>query len=524
MNAPPNSVFSPGLVLQKRYRLQEPLAVGGMAEVWRGVDAVLQRPVAIKLLHPHLAADTAIAERFRREAISAARLSHPHIVPTYDTGTENGVSFIVLGLIQGSTLAQVLRNRKVGTREAAAIGRQVASALEHAHQAGLIHRDIKPSNILLVDNEQRVMVADFGIAKAIDGATDPSLTLPGFVVGTPAYVAPERAAGSEADARTDVYAVGVLLHEMLCCHTSFDQPTALSSTTQEADTPHCPTLPNELRRIVERATSPDPSARFQTASELCDALETVERSLEANNVSSYEGNRSDRGPHASAASSTANSTPAATTDSTLLRPEVQTPVPPSANVLRPRSRDGKRRIPMAVIVVLVLVAGAVALGRTLSSMGNSSTTTTTAMQPVTIAAARSFDPDGSDKTENDAQATLAFDGQTASAWSTETYATRSFGNLKTGVGLIVRLDREAALKSLTVDSTSRHWNAEIRLASGDIAPSNLAGWSAPVDGKTQIDGGAAFNLGATRAAWVLIWITDLGDSNRVSINEMRVLA
>ncbi len=159
-----------GRVLAGRYRLVAPIARGGMAEVWEGHDEVLSRPVAVKVLQAHLAADGIFLERFRREAVTAARLAHPGIVATFDTGLDEGTAFIVMELVRGRNLRQWLDTYgRLEPWQAVAVARQVADALSYSHQAGLVHRDVKPANILLVEDEWgglRVKVTDFGIAKA----------------------------------------------------------------------------------------------------------------------------------------------------------------------------------------------------------------------------------------------------------------------------------------------------------------------------------------------------------------------
>ncbi|MDQ6946844.1 MAG: protein kinase, partial [Actinomycetota bacterium] len=211
-------------VLGGRYRLQLSIASGGMAEVWEAQDEILGRRVAVKVLHSHLATDRSFLARFRREAIAAARLAHPNVVATYDTGVDDGVAWIVMERVDGSTLRQVLSTSSpLDPGRAVRIAIQVADALDYAHRAGVIHRDVKPGNILLTDSD-RVKVADFGIAKAaIEAAEDadgPSidfsdLTQSGAIVGTAKYLSPEQVNGEAVDGRSDVYALGVVLYEMV---------------------------------------------------------------------------------------------------------------------------------------------------------------------------------------------------------------------------------------------------------------------------------------------------------------------
>ena len=238
---------APGRVLDGRYRLVSPVARGGMATVWVGEDTLLTRRVAVKTLHPELAFDEALRARFRNEAVAAARLADPGIVATYDTGDDEGVGYIVMEFVDGPTLRRVLDARgRLAIVESVRIGREVASALAAAHREGIVHRDVKPANVL-VPAVGPVKVTDFGIAKATG---DDDLTRTGAVMGTARYLAPEQVSGEPADARTDVYALGLLLYEMLCGAPPFggetDVATAMARLTttappirlQRADVPH----------------------------------------------------------------------------------------------------------------------------------------------------------------------------------------------------------------------------------------------------------------------------------------------
>ena len=206
-----------GPLLAGRYRLDRLIASGGMAQVWEATDEVLSRRVAVKLLHPHLAADATFVARFRREAVAAARLAHPSIVAIYDTHSDAEVEAIVMELVRGHTLRQELDSRPgrvLEPGEASAIVAQVAEALDVAHKAGVVHRDVKPGNVLLSE-DGRVMVTDFGIAKALQ-ESEGDLTVTGTTLGTVKYLAPEQVEGGPVDARTDVYALGVILYELVC--------------------------------------------------------------------------------------------------------------------------------------------------------------------------------------------------------------------------------------------------------------------------------------------------------------------
>ena len=264
-----------GRVLSGRYRLDRHLASGGMAEVWEATDEVLDRPVAVKLLHGHLADDPALRARFHHEAVAAARLVHPSIVAIYDTCDDPGAEAIVMELVRGRTLREFLDERgRLEPVEVVHIGAEVASALTCAHKAGIIHRDVKPANILLSD-DGRVLVTDFGIAKVLD---EPDLTRTSQLLGTVKYLAPEQVESGPVDARTDVYALGAVLYESLCGEAPFradnQAALALARLTRDPQPPHdiVVGVPPALEAVVMRALARTPDQRFATADELRTAL------------------------------------------------------------------------------------------------------------------------------------------------------------------------------------------------------------------------------------------------------------
>ncbi len=223
-----------GRVLAGRYRLDRHLASGGMAEVWEATDEVLGRPVAVKILHGHLADDPGLRARFHHEAVAAARLVHPSIVAIYDTCEESGVEAIVMELVRGRTLRQFMDERvRLDPVEVVHIGAEVASALGCAHRSGIVHRDVKPANILLSD-DGRVLVTDFGIAKVLDG---PDVTSTSQMLGTVKYLSPEQVEGAAIDVRTDVYALGAVLYEAVCGEAPFraDNQAALALARLQRD-------------------------------------------------------------------------------------------------------------------------------------------------------------------------------------------------------------------------------------------------------------------------------------------------
>jgi len=259
-------------VYSNRYQVTHLIARGGMALVYRAQDQLLNRAVALKILYPELSADPSFVERFRREAQAAANLSHPNIVPVFDWGEDRGTYFIVMELIEGQSLAEVLRGGITLTASRTAqFAAQVASALGYAHRQGVVHRDVKPGNILITP-EALVKVTDFGIAQAV--ASEDHLAEAGSVMGTATYFSPEQAEGAAVDGRSDIYSLGVVMYEMLVGRPPFIGDTPLAVSSQHVHgvvTPLTnvnPTVPKDLEAIVMRALAKSPAGRYATADEL----------------------------------------------------------------------------------------------------------------------------------------------------------------------------------------------------------------------------------------------------------------
>ncbi len=263
------------------YAIEGEIGRGGMGVVYRARDIKLQRPVAIKVLPPDLAFRADIRARFLREAQTAARLSHPHIVPIHIVGEAGDLVYFVMGLVDGESLAvRVKRRGRLSIDEARRVAKETADALAAAHQQGVIHRDVKPDNILLEGTRGRVMVTDFGIAKALSAETH-TLTEAGVAIGTPAFMSPEQASGEkEIDGRSDVYSLGVVSYQMLSGELPFSAPTVpalLMKQITESPTPidqKRPDIPRELAQIVMRCLEKEPDDRWPTADALRRALET----------------------------------------------------------------------------------------------------------------------------------------------------------------------------------------------------------------------------------------------------------
>jgi serine/threonine-protein kinase len=268
-------------VLAGRYEIDSVLGEGGMAKVFRGTDKVLGRTVAVKVLSPQFAKDQQFVARFRREAQAAAALNHPNVVSVYDTGSEDGIHWIVMEFVDGRTLKEIIREEgPLLPERAVEIAQSICLALATAHEKGLVHRDIKPGNIMLTPSgETKVM--DFGIARATAGAD--TLTQTAAVLGTAAYLSPEQAQGKPVDARSDIYAVGCVLFEMLTAHPPFEgeSPVAIAyKHVRESPTPPSRfnrDVPKELDAIVLKCLAKNPDNRYQTTREMAEDLHRLAR-------------------------------------------------------------------------------------------------------------------------------------------------------------------------------------------------------------------------------------------------------
>jgi serine/threonine-protein kinase len=265
--------MKPGMetrVLADRYELGDRMGSGGMGTVWRAHDRTLGRDVAVKLLHEGLAADTTFAQRFRQEALSAAKLTHPNVVAVFDAGEHDGVPFIVMELVEGPSLHAILAEHgALPVAEVARVGRAVCSALAHAHSRGLIHRDMKPANVLLEEDSREPKVADFGIAKGLEDSA--GLTRTGGLIGTAAYLSPEQVSGQSATPASDVYAVGCMLYASLTGEPPFGGTTPVAIAMKHLKDPvpnlreRRPDVPEAFAAVVHRALEKDPARRFADA-------------------------------------------------------------------------------------------------------------------------------------------------------------------------------------------------------------------------------------------------------------------
>ncbi|MCV6983375.1 serine/threonine protein kinase [Mycolicibacterium pulveris] len=267
-----------GTVLDGRYRVDTIIATGGMSAVYRGLDLRLDRPVAVKIMDSRYAGDAQFLTRFQREARAVARLSDPGLVAVYDQGLDGQQPFLVMELVEGGTLRELLRERgPMPPHAAAAVLAPVLGGLAVAHRAGLVHRDIKPENVLISDDGD-VKIADFGLVRAVAEA---KITSTSVILGTAAYLSPEQVATGNAGPRSDVYAVGVLLYELLTGVTPFTGDSALAVAYQrmDNDVPAPSTViagvPTQFDELVLHATAREPAQRYADAGDMADELAAV---------------------------------------------------------------------------------------------------------------------------------------------------------------------------------------------------------------------------------------------------------
>jgi serine/threonine-protein kinase len=503
-------------VLADRYRLEDRLAAGGMADVWLATDAVLDRRVAVKILKPSLATDPGLVERFRREAIAAARLSHPSIVAVYDTVSEPGCEAVVMELIHGRTLRACLdAETRLSVANTVHIGVAVADALTVAHRARIIHRDIKPGNIL-IDDEGRVLLTDFGIAKALSEPIDQ--TRDDVMLGTAKYLSPEQVLGLPVDSRSDLYSLGVVLFECLAGQPPFvgesDAQTAMARLQRDPVPLRKlrPGVPRQLDDLVMQLLSRDADDRPRNAALLRDALARIAPTDEDADVTTVV-------PREVPAAAARRGSGVDGTD----------PTDPGGFVVPPRGR--RFRGPIAVVCAIALgvgISGALLAqtgpgARLLQSAKEAitgdnppakaaATPTTVASAPPTIASAAEFDPPPlGDGHENPAELPNLVDHNPQTTWSTVCYTERNMAP-KPGVGLVFQLSGPASGHALSVQSpTTGGWGASVYVSS--TSPASLADWGAPVSGQSDLPPGEVrFGLGNSSGRYVLLFITELGDA------------
>jgi serine/threonine protein kinase len=480
-----------GELIAERYELQELVGTGGMSSVYRAHDRLLERDVAIKVLHEQFTADGEYVERFRREARAVAQLSHPNIVTVIDRGEQDDRQFIVFEYVDGENLkALVAREGPLPEREAIELALQVARALGFAHEQGLVHRDVKPQNVLLNDGHE-AKVTDFGIARSLD--VQGGLTQTGTVMGTSDYIAPEQARGSRVDAQSDIYSLGTVLYELLTGEVPFAGDNFVAVAMQHINQPppsvreRRPELSPCVDEVVQRAMAKEPRDRFRSMEELCGALNDCLAELDGETGA----------------------------QTMVVAPQ------------RRRRRSRPARPPAdrpSVWPLIMLLAGLAVLAGILAAVftftdssqkirdviGGKSTAPASGAT-VALKGLTSYDPEGDNQSEHSEDAHLASDGQMNTYWTTERY---NSGLQKSGVGLVLDAGGLKKLSTLVVRSDSPGFTAQVQ------AGASSSGGFSPVSDSRAVGERTAFSIRGKAARYYVVWITDLGTNNVVHVNEV----
>jgi len=471
-----------GETIADRYEVEELVGHGGMSSVYKAKDSLLERHVALKILHEQYSSDDEFVERFKREARSVAQLQHPNIVTVIDRGEENGRQFIVFEYIDGENLKEhVVRKGRLEVPDALEIAMEVARGLAFAHEQGLIHRDVKPQNVLL-NGDGRAKVTDFGIARTLD--VD-GMTQTGTVLGTSNYIAPEQASGGRVDAQSDVYALGVVLYELLAGEVPFPGESFIAVAMKHMHEPAPNILdvrgdvPLRVAAAVDRALDKDPEQRFPTMDAFAAELEACLAEL-------------DHGEDGDA-----------------------TMVIPAARRAQPRRKKSISRWAIGIGLLALLAIAAIVVG--LVALGDSKNDKTpAASKRVQIAGLTSYDPYGDNKEENSAAAINATDRNKATYWSTEIYNDAPSLN-KPGVGLVLDAGALVELAELVVITDTPGFTAQIKATNTEGGtPDKIS--DSKVVGRTT-----TFELSPNGPKrYYVVWITKLpSDSHTAHVNEVR---
>jgi serine/threonine-protein kinase len=467
-----------GTTIAGRYELEEVVGHGGMSSVFKAHDSLLERNVALKVLHEQYNEDEDFVERFKREARSVAQLQHPNIVTVIDRGEEDGRQYIVFEYIEGENLKEfAVRKGRLDVREALEIALEVARALAFAHEHGLVHRDVKPQNVLL-NGDGRAKVTDFGIARSLD--VDTGMTETGTVMGTSNYIAPEQASGQQVDAQTDVYSLGVVLYELLAGDVPFPGESFVAVALKHVH--EAPPNLLDVRRDVplrvaaatDRALEKDPAQRFPTMDAFAAELEACLAEL-------------DRG---------------ADDEATMIVPAVRAQA----------RRKPMSRWPLGIGLAALLAIAAIVTG--LLTLGGDKGPGEAVGAPVPIAGVDAYDPFGDNQIEHPEQAPNATDKNPATYWSTEDYRSTLH---KPGVGIVLDAHGLANLSRITVVTDTPGFTAEIR------ATNTLGGTPQGVSESRTVDRTTAFAIDQKAPfRYFVVWITKLPpDHGFAHVNEVR---
>jgi predicted Ser/Thr protein kinase len=474
-----------GELIAGRYELEELVGSGGMSSVYRAHDRLLERRVALKILHEQFTRDDDYVERFRREARAVAQLTHPNIVTVIDRGEQDGRQFIVFEYVDGMNLKELVEQEgSLNPREAIELALQVARGLSFAHDQGLVHRDVKPQNVLL-DADGRAKVTDFGIAHAVD--VD-GMTITGTIMGTSNYIAPEQARGQPVDEQTDIYSLGCVLYELLAGEVPFDGDNFVAVAMRHVNDPVPsvrevrPDVPPRLDQAIQQAMAKDHDDRFQSMADFAGELEACHAELE-----DEEG-------------------------ATMVVPRA---APPRRRRQQPPRRRRLGVWPAVLVgVALAALAGGVIGALTLGGGGGGSKNPSGrgASGPIRLSGLTAFDPEGTPPgEEHNEDAPNAADGDPASFWETEHYNSADLN--KSGVGVILDAHRSVSPKTIVVTTDTPGFTAEIQ--AGDSTTSFHRVSDSQIVGPTT-----TFHLSGG-GRYFVVWITDLGGSSSAHVNEVR---
>ena len=471
-----------GELIAGRYELEKLVGSGGMSNVFRAHDRLLERTVALKILHEQFTRDDDYVERFRREARAVAKLAHPNIVTVIDRGEQDGRQFIVFEYVDGPNLKDLTRNGPLEVRDAIGLTLQVARALSFAHDRGLVHRDVKPQNVLLNEDGQ-AKVTDFGIARSLDVQ---GVTQTGTVLGTSDYIAPEQARGQKVDPKTDIYSLGAVLYELLVGEVPFSGDNFVAVAMRHVSEPvpsvldARPDCPARLDFAIQRAMAKDPDDRFASMDDFVAELEACLAELDG---------REDEG-------------------ATMIVPPARPP--------RHAARRRPRRVPITPL--LILLAGAlVAVGAFLllrDDGRNALQRISASPKPVRLQALGAYDPPpGGDGSEHGEDAHFATDRDTGTSWSTETY-----GNFqKDGVGLVLQAPEPVALSRLTVQSIGSAFEAQIKAGSSpDGGFTDVSGGFQPVGSSKTF----SLDTQGREYQYYVVWLKLPLEGGRAEISEV----
>lgn len=462
-----------------RYAVSAQIGRGGMATVWRAHDTVLERDVALKRLRPSLMDDAESAERFRREAETVARLTHPGLVRLLDRGEDEEGPFLVMELVDGEDLkARIRREGALDPHEAARICAEVARALDHAHRHGIVHRDIKSQNVLL-SGDGHAKLTDFGIARLMETHADAGLTRTGMLVGSSDYLAPEQAEGRPVDGRTDVYSLGIVLWECLTGRLPFPGESFLAIAMRHVTDPLpdprdvVPGIPAHLAACALRAGAKNPAHRFADANRFAHALEEPD----SGDTASFDA------------------------------PGDEDPSRSDTGRGVPRRRARRRRsvaVLGGVVAAAVVGAGGILAVQAFQDDGTDPPPQPAA-QPLQITDVQTYDPQG-DGSEQPQLVPNATDDNDRTAWTTEYYqATPDFGGYpKDGVGLVLTVPEGDRPTELDITSSTPGATFEVRNGPTQSGTPLAQGTFTGGTQRVQLAGGAN--------STILLWITRLSDN------------